>query len=517
MTGGTLAPVELSAELADCPVAFGDDVVGVDRLQVHLAGLDEVGVAEIGVRLERLLQRDADGVLDEARLEVGMLDHEQLVGPLEQLVDRRAHRALDDVDEVLGVDRLLRPDVEGAPAALVVGRERDELEDTVDVQLLEAGLEQPLGSLAADEALCARAGVDPGCLDADDAAGALGRGAGDPDQRDHLLGAHAGDRGLALDRVQRGHLDLGAQGALAADDGARDVLGELLDEQRLADHELVDRLLEQLREARHVDAALRGVEVDRAGDLGGDELLVRPAAEADRLAHAPDAGPGQAELHLGDGGLEVGAVGAVCAPFMLQTYQGGYVPEEPGFAKLVSLACHDLRTPLATIFGFARTLTRSEGLDPTFVGYSEMIEAASDQLGELIDELSLAARIESGRYDPKLERVSTDDLAAAAVERLGDDRVAVSGQGEDVLVDPETAKRSVSALVQCALRHGGLEQVEVVVAGPELRVSPITASSAPVVLGRDLRDLGAAVAVVHVERLGGSVSVDGDTLTVRLP
>ena len=202
---------------------------------------------------------------------------------------------------------------------------------------------------------------------------------------------------------------------------------------------------------------------------------------------------------------------------MLQTYQGGYVPEEPGFAKLVSLACHDLRTPLATIFGFARTLTRSEGLDPTFVGYSEMIEAASDQLGELIDELSLAARIESGRYDPKLERVSTDDLAAAAVERLGDDRVTVSGQGADVLVDPETAKRSVSALVQCALRHGGLEQIEVVVAGPELRVSPITASSAPVVLGRDLRDLGAAVAVVHVERLGGSVSVDGDTLTVRLP
>ena len=202
---------------------------------------------------------------------------------------------------------------------------------------------------------------------------------------------------------------------------------------------------------------------------------------------------------------------------MLQTYQGGYVPEEPGFAKLVSLACHDLRTPLATIFGFARTLTRSEGLDPTFVGYSEMIEAASDQLGELIDELSLAARIESGRYDPRLEHVSTDDLAAAAVERLGDDRVAVSGQGADVLVDPETAKRSVSSLVQCALRHGGLEQVEVVVAGRELRVSPITASSAPVVLGRDLRDLGAAVAVIHVERLGGSVSVDGDTLTVRLP
>jgi len=33
------------------------------------------------------------------------------------------------------------------------------------------------------------------------------------------------------------------------------------------------------------------------------------------------------------------------------------------FPRLVSLACHDLRTPLATIYGFARTLTRDEGLD----------------------------------------------------------------------------------------------------------------------------------------------------------
>ena len=118
----------------------------VDRLQVHLARPDEVVVREVGVRLERLLQRDAHRVLDEARLEVRVLDDEQLVGPLEQLVDRRAHRALDDLDEILGVDRLLGADVERSAAALVVGRERDELEDPVDVDLVEAGLEQPLGT-----------------------------------------------------------------------------------------------------------------------------------------------------------------------------------------------------------------------------------------------------------------------------------------------------------------------------------------------------------------------------------
>ena len=191
--------------------------------------------------------------------------------------------------------------------------------------------------------------------------------------------------------------------------------------------------------------------------------------------------------------------------------------EEERFAKLISLACHDLRTPLATVYGFARTISRADGLDPTLVSYSEMIETASKQLAELLDELSLAARIEGGRYDPKLESVTTGELAAAAAERLGPERVGVSGDGAGVTVDPEATKRSVSALVQCALRHGGLEHVDVVADGQELRVSPITPASAPVVLGEDLRDLGAAVAVMHVARLGGSVAVDGETLTVRLP
>jgi signal transduction histidine kinase len=193
------------------------------------------------------------------------------------------------------------------------------------------------------------------------------------------------------------------------------------------------------------------------------------------------------------------------------------VTEAERFSKLVGLACHDLRTPLATVYGFARTITRTAGLDPTLVGYSEMIESASQQLAELIDELSLAARIAGDRYEPNRERVGTSDLAAAAVERLGAERVGVSGEDGEVAVDVEATKRSISALVQCALRHGGLNRVELLLAGTELRVSPITAASAPVVLGEDLRDLGAAVAVLHIESLGGSVSADGETLVIRLP
>src|SRR3954454_2753675 len=188
--------------------------------------------------------------------------------------------------------------------------------------------------------------------------------------------------------------------------------------------------------------------------------------------------------------------------------------DDANFALLVSLACHDVRTPLATVHGFVKTLERTLELEPPADRYMEMIGAASLQMAELLDELSLAARLEAGRYDPAFREVDTLDLARHAQEGL--EGVEVSGSGVVVSTDIDAVDRGVSALVQCALRHGGLESVSVVVRGTELDVSPITPASAPVVLGRDLRDLGAAVAVRAIDALGGSVSLEGETLTIRL-
>jgi signal transduction histidine kinase len=190
--------------------------------------------------------------------------------------------------------------------------------------------------------------------------------------------------------------------------------------------------------------------------------------------------------------------------------------DDSDFARLVSLACHDLRTPLATVHGFATTLARGGGLEPPADRYVEMIDAASAQIAELIDELSLAARIESDRYEPTPREADTLELARAAAARLGEDRVDVTGSGAALETDAEAVERGLAALFQAALRHGGLDRVEVEVEGRELRLSPVTASSAPVVLGDDLRDLGAAVAARLVTRLGGSVSVDGETVTISL-
>ncbi|HYY65127.1 MAG TPA: histidine kinase dimerization/phospho-acceptor domain-containing protein [Gaiellaceae bacterium] len=191
--------------------------------------------------------------------------------------------------------------------------------------------------------------------------------------------------------------------------------------------------------------------------------------------------------------------------------------EDSSFPKLVSLAAHDLRTPLATVSGFAKTLIRTEGLEDPASRYVEMIDAASAQMAELLDELGLAARIEAGRYQPTLREVDTLALAEAASATLGDDRVRAGGEGATVRVDLEATERAVSALARCALRHGGVELVDVTANGPELTITPITPASAPVVLGHDLRDLGAGVAVRLVAALGGSVEVEDDLLRVRLP
>ena len=190
--------------------------------------------------------------------------------------------------------------------------------------------------------------------------------------------------------------------------------------------------------------------------------------------------------------------------------------DDNAFARLVSLACHDLRTPLATVHGFATTLARAGGLEPPADRYVEMINAASAQIAELIDELSLVARIQSDRYDPTPREADTLELAQAAAARLGEERVRVTGSGASFETDPDAVERGLAALFQSALRHGGLERVEVEVDGVEIRLSRVTPASAPVVLGEDLRDLGAAVAVRLVRRLGGSVLVDGETLKIEL-
>ena len=190
---------------------------------------------------------------------------------------------------------------------------------------------------------------------------------------------------------------------------------------------------------------------------------------------------------------------------------------DSSFPRLVSLACHDLRTPLATVLGFARTLTRlTTDLPEQTVRYLEMMESGAEQLVELLDELALAARIEGDRYDPNLQVADTAALAQAAAEQA-QGAVGVSGEGESVTVDVPAVESGLAAFAECALRHGRLERVELAVEGRTVTVRPVSAEVARIALGEELKDFGAAVATRLVGALGGSVAYGGDELVIELP
>lgn len=177
------------------------------------------------------------------------------------------------------------------------------------------------------------------------------------------------------------------------------------------------------------------------------------------------------------------------------------------FATLVSLACHDLRTPLATVQGFAKTMLRLDTLDEEKrARYLGLIDSAADELVELLDVLSLAARLENGRYEPVVREVDSLELAPAGA----------TGTGATVRVEPEAVEKALRALRRAASRHSGVD-VSVAVDGERIVLDPVVEAAAPIVLGDNPKDLGAAVAVRLIRALGGELALEGERLTVTLP
>lgn len=189
---------------------------------------------------------------------------------------------------------------------------------------------------------------------------------------------------------------------------------------------------------------------------------------------------------------------------------------EHSFAQFVSLACHDLRTPLATVSGFAHTLRATEGLEEPAARYLGMMQTAAEQMAELLDDLGLVARIEAGRYKPNLGAGDTLELVQAAAARLGE-KATGAGTGAAVSVDRDAVERALAAFGLCALRHGALEGVALAAEGTTVWVGPVAPGVGPILLGEDLKDFGAVAARRLVEAIGGEAQVEGERLRVLLP
>jgi signal transduction histidine kinase len=179
---------------------------------------------------------------------------------------------------------------------------------------------------------------------------------------------------------------------------------------------------------------------------------------------------------------------------------------DASFERLVELACHDLRTPLATVNGFTKTILRAGKL--TELRFVNLIDEAAAEMAVLIEQLGLAARIAAGRFEPHLVEANTLELAAAS-------GVPASGEGAAVETDADAVVQSLRALAAAAMRFGAGEPVWIV-AGRELRLEPVAPSAVEALDGSAVRDVGALVARAAIAALGGSVEPDGESLRVRL-
>ncbi len=93
--------------------------------------------------------------------------------------------------------------------------------------------------------------------------------------------------------------------------------------------------------------------------------------------------------------------------------------EPSDLSNLVVDACHDLRTPLAAAYGFARTIERMGGVTGDNAMYLRQVIEATEELEQLIKALSAVAHSERGTLRLRPEPVDLGELTLQAAELSG--------------------------------------------------------------------------------------------------
>jgi signal transduction histidine kinase len=128
--------------------------------------------------------------------------------------------------------------------------------------------------------------------------------------------------------------------------------------------------------------------------------------------------------------------------------------------QFVTLASHELRTPISVVHGIATTLhVRGNELAPEqLTDLRKTLYEHSSRLAELTDQLLDLSRLDAQafalmpeRFHPR-ERIE-DLLARIAPERIGDVEVGVE-PGLEVVTDPHAFERVIGNLLTNALRYG---------------------------------------------------------------
>ena len=144
-------------------------------------------------------------------------------------------------------------------------------------------------------------------------------------------------------------------------------------------------------------------------------------------------------------------------------------------SELISLASHELRAPLTTIQGYARTLVGEFGQLPeaTQKEFLEGIASESDRLSHLISALMDMNQIEEGRLRIEPRTVTPKQLCEEAVRSATHPqlnhvlRVQVSPGLPEVLADPQRIHQALSNLISNAIKFSPEGSESIVGARPK--------------------------------------------------
>jgi signal transduction histidine kinase len=141
---------------------------------------------------------------------------------------------------------------------------------------------------------------------------------------------------------------------------------------------------------------------------------------------------------------------------------------QPPWLAGLSLLSHDLRRPLTVIRGAATLLVEAqERLPPSSrAQILGLIDQSVEAMSEMIEDLSVVARLEAGALEVATAPLAVDDLLEAALESAARSapgaRLAVAAApGLEVEADRELAIRALRALLLQALERSDEPFVEV--------------------------------------------------------
>jgi signal transduction histidine kinase len=165
-------------------------------------------------------------------------------------------------------------------------------------------------------------------------------------------------------------------------------------------------------------------------------------------------------------------------------------------SQFLSMASHELKTPLTVISGFLQVALRRKHrrLARGFSGVEEwrqeeaadteqleVVNGQTSKLARLVDELLDVSRIESGRIELKLAPVDLSQLAAEVAERMQlttsrhDVQVVTPGaEGAMAIADRDQMDQVLTNLIQNAIKYspdGGAIDIAVVTEGDAVTLS----------------------------------------------